>query len=206
MHQYGARTRPSAHRPPSALFVVWQRASSVAQHVQDATAGHAGSSAVVVTVATPRHTCQIPPLLRAPVDMVVLDGHGYLPPRVGCLPLTPHRIRDRHGRGITAPVVVIGACLGASPLFVDAVRDCLDRPAVLVGCDGETEFHQAAVIYPPLLELLARQGHDVPTRRRLDELSAVLGELAGSAAGWHARLLVPPAAARTAAAPVGTTE
>lgn len=195
MHQHAARTRLTTHRPPSALFVVWHSASLVAQHVRDATAGHAGSSEVAVTVATPRHTHEIPRLLRAPVDMVVLDGHGYLPPHVGWLPLTPHRIRDHHGRGITAPVVVIGACHGAGPSFVDAVRDCLDRPAVLVGCDGETDLHQAAVVYPPLLELLALQGRGVPAARRHASLRALLGELAGGAAGWHTVLLTPPATA-----------
>lgn len=179
-------------RPPTALFVVSHSASLVAQHVQDAIAAHAGSSAVTVTLATPRHTHEMPPLLRAPVDMVVLDGHGYLPPRVGWLPLTPPRIRDRHGRGITAPIVVVGACYGASPLFVDAVRDCLDRPAVLVGCDGETHLHQAATIYPPLLELLARQGHDVSVRQQLDKLRTALEELGAAAAGWQARRLTPP--------------
>lgn len=71
------------------------------------------------------------------------------------------------------------------------MRDCLDRPAVLVGWDGETDLHQAATICPPLLELLAQQGKDAPAHHRHDELRALLGELAGTAAGWHARLLTP---------------
>ncbi|KOV83113.1 hypothetical protein [Nocardia sp. NRRL S-836] len=198
MHQQTARPRTSTSRTPTALFVVWNSASRVAQHVRDATAAHAGSSAVTVTVATPQHTHEIPPLLRTPADMVVLDGHGYLPPRVGRLELTGHRIRDHHGQGITAPIIVIGACYGADPLFVDAVRDCLDRPAVLVGCDGETDLCQAGTIYPPLLDLLARQGANILAEHRADDLHALVDELGDTAAGWQARLLTPPTATHAA--------
>lgn len=193
MHPQAVDTLAAASRTPAALFVVWRSASRIAQHVRDATAKHTRSPAMSVAVATPRHTHEIPRLLRTPTDMVVLDGHGYLPPRVGRLALTTQQIRDHRGRGITAPIIVIGACYGASTPFLHAVRSCLDRPAVLLGCDGETDLHQAGTIYPPLLDLLARQGEGVPADRRADDLHALVDELGDTAAGWQARLLTPTA-------------
>jgi hypothetical protein len=104
---------------------------------------------VRVLVHYPEHFWEISPLLRAHVDLVIFDGHGYLPPKVGRLHLGPAWIRTEQGDGIVAPVFVLGACWGATELFIEALRRCLDAPqTAFLGCTDKADLAHARSCSP----------------------------------------------------------
>jgi hypothetical protein len=128
---------PPAGKGPTALFVASGHAPTVTSHLHTAARlGAASCPPVRLKVKTPTRTGEIAACLRSPVDLVVFDGHGYLPPRVGTLALDPGSIRDDDGHGIVAPVVVFPrvvrllAELGPSPSarnFHDGLSALLDE-------------------------------------------------------------------------------
>ncbi|WP_050592283.1 hypothetical protein [Salinispora pacifica] len=90
---------------------------------------------------------------QADVDLVILDGHGYLDEvRVGRLSVTALRVA---GEGVTAPGFVLGCCWGAAQPFVDALTGCLDAPTTLLGCAGIARFEHAEPLFVALLRQLA---------------------------------------------------
>jgi hypothetical protein len=182
--QHGARR-------PTARLVAWGRAPKISSNLHEAAKLGARSQEVDLLVKTPMRTREIPPLLRSPVDLVVFDGHGRLPPRVGRLPLDPALIRDEDGRGIVAPAFVLGACGGATEPFIAALRTCLDSPTAFFGCDGTAEYEQAETVFPPVVDLLAQLGPTPAPSDFCDGLSALLARLGDTARGWTTTLLTP---------------
>ena len=135
-------------------------AGTVVSHLRTAES-HAKSQRVCLKVKAPVPKREIPALVRSPVDLVVFDGHDHLPQRVGWLPIDPGCgcIRDEHGRGIKAPVFVLGACGGATEPFIHALRTCLDSPqTAFLGCAGGAEFTDAEIVFPRVVGLLADLG------------------------------------------------
>jgi hypothetical protein len=90
---------------------------------------------------------------QADVDLVILDGHGYLDEvRIGRLSVTALRSATK---GVTAPGFVLGCCWGAAQPFVDALTGCLDAPTTLLGCAGIARFEHAEPLFIALLRQLA---------------------------------------------------
>lgn len=166
-------------------------AGTIASHLHSA-ASHSNSQRVYLKAKAPASKREIPALVRSPVDLVVFDGHGHLPARVGRLPIDPGRIRDEQGRGIVAPVFVLGACGGATEPFIQALRTCLDSPqTAFLGCAGDVEFTHAEIVFPQVVSLLADLGASPSPAIFYAGLTALLDELGDTACYWAARLLTP---------------
>src|SRR5262249_10816601 len=75
------------------------------------------------------------------------------PPKVGRLHLDPAWIRTEQGDGIVAPVFVLGACWGATELFIEALRRCLDAPqTAFLGCTDKADLAHAEIVFPLVLD------------------------------------------------------
>jgi hypothetical protein len=180
-------------RPPVALLVASGRARAVTRRLQAAAGLCAARRTVQILVATPARNRDLAAALRRPgTDLVIFDGHGYLPPRIGTLPLAARAVRDPDGRGITAPVLVLGAGGGASTPFLTALRGCLDAPqTVFLGRAGWAGDGHGELLYPAVVDLLARFGPAPAPAGFHAALAALLGQLGDPARSWTTRLLTP---------------
>ncbi|SDM31321.1 hypothetical protein [Allokutzneria albata] len=174
-------------RVSTALLVASTQSTKVTKGLQ-AVRALANTTAVDVTVETGL-LADLPGLLRRQVDLLVFDGHGYFPPRVGRLPITPEAIRGPDNGGLRAPVVVLGCCWGGTHDFRKAVRRCLDAPTVFLGHTGEAPFEHAELVFPPVIDMLADvEPAPFAIRARIE---AILRGLGPEAAGWTVAVLRP---------------
>jgi dienelactone hydrolase len=110
---------------------------------------------------------EVPPLMRSDVDLIALDGHGWVDGVAAYfgtnddLRVCPSTLRGELHEGIVAPIVMFGFCWGGREPFRNAVEGTIDRSQVaFVGCIREAKYNDAERIYPPLLSLLAQLGNN----------------------------------------------
>jgi hypothetical protein len=104
------QTRDTRDRRPTALLVASAQATRIVRHLNEVAAPYATSSAVRVLVKPAAHVWEIPPLLRRrDADLGCSTGTATAARLRGSAgsPLDPARLRDQHGRSITAPVFVL---------------------------------------------------------------------------------------------------
>lgn len=148
---------------PSALLVTMKRYWGVANRLRTAAAGAPGR--VNVRVETVHDFDEVPPLMRSDVDLIALDGHGWMDDGTAYfgtnddLRVCPNTLRGEMGEGIVAPIVMFGFCWGARDPFRHAVEGAIDRSQVaFVGCTRKAKYNDAERLYPPMLSLLAWLG------------------------------------------------
>ena len=153
---------------PSALLVTgWYR--KVTKCLLDVKAA-CDPARVDLCVTAAAYLDDIPSLLRLPVNLIALDGHGWPdgknayygtsddPPWLSTL-FCPKFLRSERGDGIVAPIIVHGFCWGGTDPFINAVEGSLGRnQAAFLGSTERTDFKDAERIYLPILELLAELG------------------------------------------------
>lgn len=133
----GAATRPQAPPPSSRILVAWAGTVPAAEHVQHiaaaARAGHVPFDPAHDVLAGASRASLERALHHAPVAILHLLCHGEaLPGGQGFglrldgdrAPVTPDELRallarDRQGQGQTLRLVVLAACMGASPGAID---------------------------------------------------------------------------------------
>ena len=129
--------------------------------------------------------------VRESVDLVVLDGHGFVyqgVPFFGTddgdngVEFAPTRLRGEKGNGIVAPIVALAFCHGGTVPFQDAIRASCDSSVVMLGSRYKTKYADADVIYPALFAALAELGTSPAmedARLRMRMAAEEIGR------GWH---------------------
>jgi hypothetical protein len=103
-------------------------------------------------------------------DVVLIDGHWTGDGSVDGVDLGC-RIA---GRGVSASILVVGCCWGATSSFTTALRPGLERPVAYLGYSGETPVDHARIVFPPVLEAVAVHGLDASPARLKQMLKACL--------------------------------
>ncbi|MCP2323647.1 hypothetical protein HDA40_002154 [Hamadaea flava] len=118
---------------------------------------------------------------QAPVDLVVLDGHGYPDDRrVGRMRLSSLR---SHTGGIEAPAVMLGYCWGAEPPLIDALAECLCGPTAVLACAGSAPYERGEILLTELLLRLARCDGPIVA----DSMYTIMSATVDAARAQHAR-------------------
>ncbi len=182
---------------PSALLVTgWYR--KVAKCLLDVKAA-CDPARVDLSVTAAAYLDDIPSLLRLPVDLIALDGHGWPdgenayfgtsddPPRLSTL-FCPKYLRSERGDGIVAPIIVHGFCWGGTDPFINALKGSLGRnQTAFLGSTKRTDFKDAGRIYLPILDLLAELGPSPDPATAHRRLTSIARDKIGPA--WRSELL-----------------
>jgi hypothetical protein len=102
--------------------------------------------------------------------MVLIDGHWTGDGSVDGVDLGC-RIG---GQGVSASILVVGCCWGATSSFTTALRPGLDQPAAYLGYSGETPVDHARIVFQPVLEAVAAHGLDASPMQLEQMLRACL--------------------------------
>jgi hypothetical protein len=181
---------------PTALLVTSGQSTTIARGLREVKERCRITAPGVKVCVKAVPTAQIPAQLRADVDVLIFDGHGYLPaeagdpPWIGWVPIRPDFIRDSQRRGITATMVVFGACRAGRPEFIAALETCIDSPAAFMGCLRETRYQQAA-IFDDVIKVLEDLGPGSEPEAFRVRLAAKLDEADAAATGWRVQPLTP---------------
>jgi hypothetical protein len=182
---------------PSALLITMNRYHKVTDCLLEVKAAH-DPAGVDLCVETAGDFDDVPPLLRSPVDLIALDGHGWPDGESAYFgtsddPLwlstlfCPEYLRSERGDGIVAPIIVLGFCWGGRDPFINALEGSLGRrQAAFLGCTDKTDFGDTKRIYLPILRLLAELGPSpdpTSTHTRLTQIAPDIGP------AWRSELL-----------------
>jgi hypothetical protein len=132
--------------------------------------------------------------LFAPVPWIVWDDHGYPGPAVG-----EHLLGELLGgeQKITAEALMLGCCWGRTPEFTEAIRHHLAGPTAFVGCERQAGRTHGPLVFPLLLDALARQiGTGASAESLAQVMNTALDEAARDrpvlrSARWQATVLRP---------------
>jgi hypothetical protein len=83
------------------------------------------------------------------VVLVLVDGHGDGWKLVCDIDM--RNLRDDQGRGIRAPILVLGGCWAATSEFIENLRRSLDQPTAFLGCIDEAEYRHGPELWPYIL-------------------------------------------------------
>lgn len=181
---------------PTALLVTSRQCTTIARGLREVEERCRITAPGVEVRVEAVPTAQIAALLRADVDALIFDGHGYLPaeagdpPWIGWVPIHANSIRDSQGGGITATMVVFGACRAGRPEFTAALQTCIDSPVAFMGCTCETRYQQAA-IFDDVIKVLEELGPGLEPEAFRMGLAAKLDEADHSATGWRTATFPP---------------
>jgi hypothetical protein len=149
---------------PAALLITMKRYRGVKSRLSEIEA--CAPPGIDVHVELARSFEDIPPLLSSTVDLVALDGHGWIDRYAAYFGtgkvftrFCPGYLRGHHGRRITAPVIVLAFCHGGEQAFQDVIARSTGRSqTAFLGSTSTVNYDDARLIYPPLLDALACLG------------------------------------------------
>lgn len=170
----------SASRERTAHLIAERSASRVVRHLRQAgdTAAAAGRIRVHLEDG-PEHLRVL--AAQAPVDLVVLDGHGYPEDcRLGRMQLSS--LRSPNGC-VQAPGVMLGCCWGAEPPLLDALAACVSGPTAVLACAGTAPYEHGEILLTELLLRLGRCGEPIVA----DSMLAIMNATVDAARAQHPR-------------------
>jgi hypothetical protein len=135
--------------------------------------------------------------LFTPVRWIVWDGHGMRDPGPGFDDEPLQDVLGSDNGKFKAEVLIVGCCWGAAKPFTDIIGRHLETPIAYVGCKNTPGKTEGGILYPRLLETLARQASGTDPGTLVTALRSVIATTISAntkpkslgAAGWTAMVL-----------------